>query len=441
MKSLNFTIKSLFFCLYITGVFSQNGYAYEWTSIKIDSLVNIDELNVCVNNSNVGYFVYRNTDSHQLKVAKYNGTYFDFTVVDEDVWDGNNVMAFKPDGNPAILYYAGSVADYEISYASFDGTVWTTEEIGVSTGSGIGGANLDFDDAGNPHVCFQKYGSSHWQTNYAYRDGSTWNIEILAENEGNQSSLVIGDDGTVHIAYVNWDGMIKYASKSTGGNWVINEVTGGDVENIPSIKLNGAGYPVIGYYNDQKVKLAVYDGTTWTTIEITNAQFGAGELVSMDLDNNDNAHFTLYSTYTLKYAFYDGSNTTVTDIEQFISVDYNPKIAAGTNGSVHLVDVNKYFYLGPVTNINKPTFNQPEISVGPNPFINTLKISIENPSDLNPEITIYNSIGQVVKKAIAQSNNYNWNGTNNNNNEVENGLYFIVFELNKNRQTCKIIKQ
>ena len=72
--------------------------------------------------------------------------------------------------------------------------------------------------------------------------------------------------------------------------------------------------------------------------------------------------------------------------------------------------------------------------IAPNPFGDKIMFSMKNPADYS--YTIYNAAGVQVKK---MKNATSWNGTDNNDNRLPKGIYFLKIESNANHLMKKII--
>jgi len=88
-----------------------------------------------------------------------------------------------------------------------------------------------------------------------------------------------------------------------------------------------------------------------------------------------------------------------------------------------------------------------EVSVSPNPFNPTTKISFVSSYDNELEVTIHNILGQYVRTIydgkIDQGNNtFVWDGKDYNNNLVSSGAYLINFKLNNSNlsKKCMLLK-
>ncbi len=69
----------------------------------------------------------------------------------------------------------------------------------------------------------------------------------------------------------------------------------------------------------------------------------------------------------------------------------------------------------------------------PNPFYSSACIEIENPQELEANLEIYNTQGQVVSAKYFESGNrvmtFTWDAKDNSGKTISNGLYFVHFEL------------
>ncbi|MBS3742209.1 MAG: T9SS type A sorting domain-containing protein, partial [Candidatus Cloacimonetes bacterium] len=81
----------------------------------------------------------------------------------------------------------------------------------------------------------------------------------------------------------------------------------------------------------------------------------------------------------------------------------------------------------------------------PNPFKNSTSISYNISQDSHVKITIYNILGQRVKTLVNEtlnfgSHSHNWNGTDDRNRPLQNGIYFYKIETDKHSETQKLLK-
>jgi len=81
---------------------------------------------------------------------------------------------------------------------------------------------------------------------------------------------------------------------------------------------------------------------------------------------------------------------------------------------------------GPSINSHEEIISSIKLHNSPNPIANYTEIYFESPKEIyNSQIRIYNTKGQLIKNLIPNSDNkVTWNGKDNSNNDVSNGIYF-----------------
>ncbi|WP_298341277.1 T9SS type A sorting domain-containing protein [uncultured Algibacter sp.] len=89
--------------------------------------------------------------------------------------------------------------------------------------------------------------------------------------------------------------------------------------------------------------------------------------------------------------------------------------------------------LDEVASLGTESFLQKSTSVYPNPFDETINISLTNPKDLD-EITIYNTLGKEVYKKKSSSKNLNLDF-------LPQGIYFLQLSSKHGKATFKIVKE
>jgi photosystem II stability/assembly factor-like uncharacterized protein len=99
----------------------------------------------------------------------------------------------------------------------------------------------------------------------------------------------------------------------------------------------------------------------------------------------------------------------------------------------------------PYVGFNDVSLNNPDFSVSPNPFFPETKITfnIENPG--NVSINIFDVSGKLVKSLMNETKTTGkytvyWNGKNNSDASVPNGLYFVRFNHGAKSRTQKVVK-
>jgi hypothetical protein len=173
------------------------------------------------------------------------------------------------------------------------------------------------------------------------------------------------------------------------------------------------------------------------------------------------ACYTLYTTTTSNVYWSWTSQTTPTgwstpsiinDAEASTSlggiINYSPHSSGSGGGIVYprLGPTNLYFdapYLG-VTEQHNSTQARLGIEVTPNPFARNITISYQIPNPTKVSLVVYDITGRELKSLvneIAATGYYKltWDGRDNNNNLITNGVYFLRLKTDQANKTTKLI--
>ncbi|MCS7028012.1 MAG: T9SS type A sorting domain-containing protein [Bacteroidia bacterium] len=243
---------------------------------------------------NIGSFSdYRNVANDTIQVAFYESTYGDLYYtqrkglsapwITEKVDSIGNVGRFvKLQFNhnngkyPVMMYY--DLTKKDLKMAKYNGTNWQISVVDSTSGFDVG-TNLSFvihPVTNRYHVAYRAIGTKQ-QVWYAYSDdeGVTWNKQIVDSanvfNVGSFISLALDNTGKPHIAYQNFNtNKVKYAypHPSIPNDWkdtTLFETNPDIVGKYIDLKFDVANNPVIVYYNNSAnaVECMFKKGTSW----------------------------------------------------------------------------------------------------------------------------------------------------------------------------------
>jgi hypothetical protein len=268
------------------------------------------------------------------------------TIVDR----GANYASLASHGGALAASYQ-DVNLTDCRFASFNGTLWSTEL--VSNLFPVEGlyTSLAFDASGVPHIAFQE-GSGADNANHAYRPSSSW----LAENadgfgtsneEGRYTSIAVGPADSIFMSHIGigsggyrarlseltaggWQtvdidptltgrggtavavtstgrpqvafvagsmglDILYFASRSTPATWSIEPVDTLDGPADIAMKLDGLGQPHIVYVKGSILRHAVRDALEGWIRETVDSTPNASGLVDLAIDGS-NALYIAYSS-------------------------------------------------------------------------------------------------------------------------------------------------
>ena len=214
---------------------------------------------------------------HLGYVSNYgDGVWYAYRDPGDGTWHHESVdvsgfyasLALDGDGSPHMSYQHNATT---WTYAHRDAGVWHTKPLAEFSYFAASHTSIAVDGSGHPHIggngdlAGAPFQYDMW---YATHDGTTWYTGTVDTDIGWHSrlSLKVGDDGCAHIAYYHadeWD--LRHAARDMSG-WHVETVDSeGLVGLYPSLALGGDGYPHIAYYDDthDDLKAAYQDASGW----------------------------------------------------------------------------------------------------------------------------------------------------------------------------------
>lgn len=221
-----------------------------------------------------------------------------------DGWDNN--LALDSAGQPHTIsidpkQFGGQSG---LEYATFDGKVWTVEEVGSGPVAYEFGTGIALDSKDRPHVVW--FDDSGKDLKYAVKDAGTWEISTVdSEGDvGRYPSLILDKQDNPAISYFEklseTEGYIKFA-RWDGSSWTSQQID--KLENVSagffgarktsSLALDGQDSPIVVYSDEKVIKLAWLDGDRWNLETVLNADdLPLGQQVSLSLAGDGVLHLT-----------------------------------------------------------------------------------------------------------------------------------------------------
>ena len=173
----------------------------------------------------------------QLRYALFDGTSWTTATLDEGGFSTD--IAIDPNGHPHISY-AGNALGTDVSYAHFDGSNWIIEDIAANA-LYFGGTSIELDSSGHAHISYSDLSAPrrlYWATN----SSGSWVSSYVAD--GRQGSLALDDAGLPRLLYVDeTSGTLTYAAWN-GLTWTSTGLPAGDA---PSLAIDDYNRPHISF--------------------------------------------------------------------------------------------------------------------------------------------------------------------------------------------------
>lgn len=374
-----------------------------------------------------------------------------------------DTLAVDPAGfTPAItlddtagvhVAYMDSLFDLQYIYG-VSGGPWIKESLPHSTNFFRNEPDIALDDTGGVHVSYNQ-GERPW---YQHRSDTGWTEEQVsfnwADNDIARSSIKVGNDGVVRIAF--WifpnDGALY---EKIGSVWTPN-LTGGEPGQNPSLALDSSSKAHILYTVSGGVAYATNETGLWTE-EILHPDGRYGDIALTDNE-------VPIAIYPATVPFFDGEFFYDVDLYLSVQVDsfwqrqslvsyetpaflgagwnFRPRLAIDDLDMLHIAyrhpvtDNLFYGHLDVPTAVDPGPFNetgQPRLRVAPNPFNPSTTLYYSVPFAGRARIDVFDVRGKRVRTLLSrdhEAGSYTtvWDGHTDGGAKVSSGFYFVRLE-------------
>ena len=220
-------------------------------------------------------------------------------------------LAYDGEDNPAIAYSDYTVA--QVKLARWNGAAW---EISTASTSGRTGIDLAFNSSSIPSVT---YGWGKMEFSQYVPSSNSWQVTVLeSRNAYNDvTSHAYAPNGDPSVSYRtstnSGRGDLKFARRTATG-WVIQTVAAAGAR-YSSLAYDGSGNPGIAFSDDvngdnqlDTLKLARWNGTSWTVQVVETGVNGYGVHSSLVFDSDGNPAITHVSGGVVRFVRWTGSS-------------------------------------------------------------------------------------------------------------------------------------
>jgi len=392
-----------------------------------------------------------------------------------DVWKSDTLSLDAAGFTPAIalddtggvhIAYVDSLYQLRYIYGGFGGP-WSYESPPHSSPSSFRSEpGIAVDDSGGVHISYNQ--QEHlW---YQWRSSAGWTEEQVstssADNDYARSSIAIGGDGVVRIAY--WEssaGGVLY--ERSGGVWSRNEI-GGIEGTLPSLALDGddASHILYTSYFDH-VTYATNETGPWTE-ELLDPNGLYGDIVL----TGDGTPIAVYpsAVWVIDGGLFEDVDlyvsTRVGGAWHRQSIDhfrvpggvygpfyYRPILAVDGMSTLHIA------YTHPLTNDirygrrdlpvavgrdQRTAAAAPRVRAVPNPFNPSTSLHCSVPSPGWVRLRVYDVAGRLLATLVDRHRSggdfiVRWDGRDSSGHRVGSGVYFARLEVGGSATTSKIV--
>ncbi len=277
----------------LKSIFGSSG---SWSPpMTIDSIVGAPFSSVAADSKMGEHVAYYDKVNGALKYAMFvNGTWQSQTI-DTGAYS-NGVLSIKLDSYDRVDVAYMSAASH-LMYITSNGSRWSLSPL--ETVGDVGSQSLvAVDSSGYTHIVYiDRTNASNPELMYLTDISGSWQDELIA-NHATAPSMALSSSGKVYVSYMNNSSSqtLRYATNANGA-WVENIVDSGNVGSVSSIALGNNGTMFIAYRADSSSNLFVaeYANDTRVGINARDTDHITNSNMTLLLDSN-NKVYVVYTT-------------------------------------------------------------------------------------------------------------------------------------------------
>ena len=279
----------------------------------------------------------------------YDGLTYQWTKTTADYTDGSgpeNAIVVDSNGHVHIVYINGG--NYKIMHAENDGSGWSTAEVDSCAGSYCWDAHMVIDDNDELHVAYSAQGE---KLVYQHYDGQDWNGGVVSSSARFAPvGIAVDSNNHPHISYSQtgqWCGNGLRLASYDGSTWTTQSVDSGSNKGCDSsIVIDENDHVYIAYQDrdNSKLKFATNKSGSWLSYSPDASSFGnnmhPGYSTSLAMDEQGQFHIAHYDSDNEDLRYSTGvpnGQWTNTIVDASGNTGKNPSIAVDAAGDLHIV--------------------------------------------------------------------------------------------------------
>jgi hypothetical protein len=273
---------------------SVEGSAGSWSAaVNIDAVIGAPFSSIVMDSNLDKHIAYYDKANATLKYAKYAAGAWTTYLVDSSVYS-NGVCSIDLDSYDKV-HIAYMSASSHLMYVTSSGSRWSLTAL--ETVGDVGSQNvMAIDNAGNTHIVYiDKTNESDPKLIYLTNANGGWQDTLISDH-ATTPALALSQSGKVYVSFFNNSvNQLKYATNAHG-NWAVSTVDSGQFGSVSSIVVGGNGTLFIAYRDDASSNLIVADFVNDSkSINPRDTDHIMNTNVTILLDSN-NKVFIVYTT-------------------------------------------------------------------------------------------------------------------------------------------------
>ncbi len=281
--------------------------------------------------------------------VSYDGINHQWTKTTADYTDESgpeNAIVVDSNGHVHIVYINGG--NYKIMHAENDGSGWSTAEVDSCAGSYCWDAHMVIDDNDELHVAYSAQGE---KLVYQHYDGQDWNGGVVSYSARFAPvGIAVDSNNHPHISYSQtgqWCGNGLRLASYDGSTWTTQSVDSGSNKGCDSsIVIDENDHIYIAYQDrdNSKLKFATNKSGSWLSYSPDASSFGnnmyPGYSTSLAMDEQGQFHIAHYDSDNEDLRYSTGvpnGQWTNTIVDASGNTGKNPSIAVDAAGDLHIV--------------------------------------------------------------------------------------------------------
>jgi hypothetical protein len=252
-------------------------------------------------------------------------------------------LAVDDDNVPHVVYVRN---DLYYAYPHVEDRRWQITKLNEGIVATAKEGSIAIDVAGQPHITFESSATQarSGQLYYTYLNNSVWFTEKIPTVENSASSvMVLNREGMPVILYRPERTHSLYLIRRVEDEWQNEAILENMFTSNMAIALDLLDRPWIAWMRlaptgSMETYVAYERDATWSYERIyeSHGRVRGGIALAIDQENRPHVTFHHFGRGTLVYAFHDGVNWQIQEVDQGESVGWWPSVAIDSLGRPHI---------------------------------------------------------------------------------------------------------